>query len=190
MTDPVTALIAVDVQRDFLPGGSLAVHEGEAVVGPLLRLAERVATVVASRDFHPPHHVSFTERGGPWPVHCVAGTPGAEIHPDIDRVAALVVSKGTDPDLEAYSGFDGTHLAGILRALGVRKVLIGGLATDYCVRATALAALREGFAATVVTDAIRAVDTHPHDGERAVREMQDSGVRVASLAELGIVATS
>src|SRR5438445_9958892 len=140
-----TAVIAVDVQRDFLPGGSLAVRDGDGVIAPLLELARSADIVVATRDFHPPGHSSFLAQGGPWPAHCVAGTEGAHIAPQIDAVADLVVSKGTDIHVEAYSGFDGTGLAAMLRALGVTDVVIGGLATDYCVKATALAAHQEGF---------------------------------------------
>src|SRR5258708_26809630 len=110
-----TALLAVDVQGDFLPGGSLAVPDGDAVVEPLLRAARGVDMVVATRDWHPPDHASFAERGGPWPPHCVAGTPGSRIRPEVDRVADVVVSKGTNPEVDAYSGFDGTPLAALLR---------------------------------------------------------------------------
>jgi nicotinamidase/pyrazinamidase len=179
-----TALIAVDVQQDFLPGGSLAVAGGDQVVTPLLGLAARFDIVVATRDFHPPDHVSFAKRGGPWPVHCVAGTPGARIHPAIDRIAQLVVSKGMDRDVDAYSSFDGTGLEQILRGLGVIRVVVAGLATDYCVRATALAARREGFATVVVADAVRAVEVAPGDGARAVEEMRAAGVLVATQRDI------
>ena len=178
MSGAHSALLAVDVQRDFLPGGSLGVRNGEAVVGPLRTLAAEAALVVATRDFHPEHHCSFVERGGPWPPHCVIGSPGALIHPGIDSIASLVVSKGTDEDVDAYSGFDGTGLGGMLRSAGVERVIIGGLATDYCVRATALAALLEGFETEVVLEAIRAVDVHAGDGDRAVEEMSRAGVRI------------
>jgi nicotinamidase-related amidase len=179
-----TALIAVDVQRDFLPGGSLGVAGGTSVVGPLLSLAAHADVVVATRDFHPADHCSFVARGGPWPAHCVIATEGARIHPDVDAIADLVVSKGSDPDVEAYSGFDGTGLAGILRSLDVTKLLIGGLATDYCVRATALAAIGEGFHTTVVLDAVRPVDAVAGDGDRALQEMRAAGVTLAALADL------
>jgi len=178
-TSARTALIAVDVQGDFLPGGSLAVPDGFAVVQRLLDAAGGVDLVVATRDWHPPDHVSFAARGGPWPVHCVAGTPGAALHPEIDRVAAVVVGKGSNPDVEAYSGFDGTPLAALLRGAGVERVVVGGLATDYCVRATVLHALAEGFAVTVLGGAVRAVDAQPGDGERAMEEMRAAGATVA-----------
>jgi nicotinamidase-related amidase len=173
-----TALLAVDVQPDFMPGGALAVSDGEAVVEPLLRAARGVDLVVASRDWHPADHVSFAARGGPWPPHCVAGTPGSRLHAEIDRVAHVVVSKGTNPEREAYSAFDGTNLAALLRAAGISRVLVGGLATDYCVRATALAALDEGFAVVVLRDAVRAVEAQAGDGARALAEMEAAGARV------------
>jgi len=173
-----TVLIAVDVQGDFLPGGSLAVDDGFAVVEPLLREAATADVVVATRDWHTPDHVSFAARGGPWPVHCVAGTPGAALHPDIDRIASVVVSKGNNPDVDAYSGFDGTPLAILLRGLGAKRLVVGGLATDYCVRATVLDALREGFAVSVPRDAVRAVDVQPGDGDRALAEMQAAGATI------------
>jgi len=185
-----TALLAVDVQRDFLPGGSLAVSDGEAVVAPLRALAAEVALVVATRDFHPPHHCSFIERGGPWPAHCVIGTSGAAIHPGIDSIADLIVSKGTDPDVEAYSGFDGTGLAGMLRSAGVERIVVGGLATDYCVRATSLAARSEGFDTEVVLEAIRAVEAQPGDGSRAVEEMRRAGVTFRDTARDGSSVTA
>lgn len=178
MTDIRTALIAVDVQGDFLPGGSLAVAGGDAVVAPLLAAARRAGMVVATRDWHPPHHVSFAERGGPWPVHCVAGTSGGALHPDVDRIADVVVSKGTNVDVDAYSGFDGTPLAELLRAAGVWRVLVGGLATDYCVRATALDALQQGFEVVVLRDAVRPVEAQPGDGERALSEVAAAGAQV------------
>jgi nicotinamidase/pyrazinamidase len=184
VSDPRTALLAVDVQADFLPGGSLGVPDGESVIAPLRSLALRADLVIATRDHHPPGHISFTSRGGPWPAHCVIGTGGARIHPEIDAVADIVVSKGRDPDREAYSGFDGTGLAMMLRSLGVERVIIGGLATDYCVRATALAAVDAGFQTAVVRDAVRAVGVKPGDGTRALEEMARAGVSIVSLAEL------
>jgi nicotinamidase/pyrazinamidase len=179
-----TALLAVDVQPDFMPGGSLAVAEGDEVVAPLVAAAESAALVVATRDWHPAGHISFAARGGPWPPHCIATTPGAAIVPAIDRIADVVVSKGTDPDVDAYSGFDGTGLAGILRAQGIGRLLIGGLATDYCVRATTLDALREGFEVVVIADAVRAVDVQSGDGERALEEMRAAGAQVRTVAEV------
>jgi nicotinamidase/pyrazinamidase len=178
-----TVLIAVDVQADFLPGGSLAVPSGVQVVAPLQALAQRFPLVVATRDFHPAHHTSFQPQGGPWPPHCVIGTDGARLHPAIDALAWLVISKGTDPAVDAYSGFDGTGLAEMLRGVGVDRLVIGGLATDYCVRATALAAQEEGFETAVVVDAVRAVDVHAGDGEQALEEMCSAGISLQTLAQ-------
>ena len=129
----------VDVQNDFCQGGALAVPDGDAVVGPLNRLMEQIPFVVATRDWHPPDHHSFAEQGGPWPVHCVRDTPGAQLHPDIDagRVDAIV-DAGREPEHEGYSGFEHTDLDRVLRDHDVDTVHVGGLALDYCVKATAL----------------------------------------------------
>ncbi|TMB91897.1 MAG: isochorismatase family protein [Chloroflexi bacterium] len=177
-----TVLIAVDVQRDFLPGGALGVPGGDQVIAPLVELAAGADMVVATRDFHPSDHVSFSTRGGPWPPHCVIGTPGAALAPEVDAVASFIVSKGTDAQHEAYSGFDGTGLADMLRAQRVTRVIVGGLATDYCVKATAIAASEAGFDTEVVTDAVRAVDVTAGDGARALEAMAAAGVRLGSLA--------
>jgi putative nicotinate phosphoribosyltransferase len=170
-----TALIAVDVQHDFLPGGALGVPGGDAVVAPLVAAASDVALVVKTRDNHPPGHCSFTEQGGIWPPHCVAGTHGAELHPDIAALPGSLIDKATTLEADAYSGFDGTGLAKLLREAGITHVLVGGLATDYCVKATVLDALGAGFDVTVLCDAIAAVDVEAGDGERALREMARAG---------------
>jgi nicotinamidase-related amidase len=175
-----TALLAVDVQNDFLPGGSLAVPGGDRVIAPLVRAAAEVDLVVATRDWHPEHHCSFTPRGGAWPAHCVAGSDGARLAPEVDRVADAIVSKGTRHDADAYSGFDGTRLAELLRAHGVDTVLVGGLATDYCVRATVLDALRNGFRTVILASAVAAVDVTPGDGERALAELRAAGAEIAA----------
>jgi nicotinamidase/pyrazinamidase len=189
LLDRHAALVVVDVQRDFCPGGALAVPGGDAVVAPLARAIERCrgagAPVIYTRDWHPPDHCSFADRGGPWPPHCVAGTPGAQFHTDLPLAAdAWIVSKATERDREAYSGFEGTSLARDLAAHGIRRLLVGGLATDYCVRATVLDARRHGLETWLLTDAIRAVDVRPGDGERAVREMEAAGARVTTLGAL------
>ena len=141
---------------------------------------------MASRDWHPADHVSYQARGGPWPVHCQAGTPGAEFHPalEADRIER-VFSKGTDPTREAYSAFDDTGLAGWLRERGVDRLYVAGLATDYCVRASVLDALREGFKVVVLEDGIGAVDVEPGDGERALAEMREAGAAVSRSEDLG-----
>jgi nicotinamidase/pyrazinamidase len=167
------ALIVVDVQNDFCPGGALAVPDGDAVVEPVNRLAADAPFVVATRDWHPPDHGSFAEQGGPWPVHCVSGSSGAELHPGIDRgLIDLIVDKGQSRDTEGYSGFEGTGLEALLRSHGVDRVEVAGLALDYCVRATALDARHAGFNVIVHRDATRAVEVAPGDGERAVAELR------------------
>ena len=173
------ALIVVDVQNDFCPGGALAVPDGEAVVEPVNRLASQSSFVVATRDWHPPDHGSFAEQGGPWPVHCVAGTRGAELHPGIDRgLLDAVLDKGQARDREGYSGFEGTELERLLREHQVDAVDVAGLALDYCVKATALDARRAGLDVTVHRGATRAVEVQPGDGERAVEELRAAGVEV------------
>jgi nicotinamidase/pyrazinamidase len=183
------ALLIVDVQVDFLPGGSLAVRHGDEVVPALnfyLALAGgRSVPVFASRDWHPRNHCSFRARGGPWPEHCVAGTPGAAFAPGLGLPRdAVVISKATTPEADAYSAFQGTDLAQRLRALGVTRLLVGGLATDYCVLNTVLDARKEGFDVLLLADAIRAVDVKPGDGERAEREMRSAGAVPIRLEDL------
>ena len=175
------ALVIVDFQNDFTPGGALAVPDGDAVGERLNALAASgdYDLVVATRDWHPPDHGSFAAQGGIWPVHCVADTPGAELHPALDaRRVDVVVDKGRDPATEGYSGFDGTDLAALLRERGIDRVTVAGLATDYCVRATALDALREGFAVTLDTAASRGIDAEPGDVERALDEVRGAGGEV------------
>ena len=175
-SDPTTALIVVDVQNDFCPGGALGVPGGDRLAPLIAEAAAGAGTLVATRDVHPPDHVSFAERDGRWPAHCVEGTPGAELHPSVAELPFdIVQEKGGDRDREQYSGFDGTALAENLRERGVRKVAVAGIATDYCVRATALDAIREGFETTVLADAVAAVDAEPGDGERALAEILAAG---------------
>ena len=178
------ALIVVDVQNDFCPGGALAVPRGDEVVAPLNNLIEEFLAhgemVVKSRDWHPRRTKHFAEFGGTWPPHCVRGTPGAEFHRDlVDDPRIVVVSKGMG-DEDSYSAFDGTDLARLLREHGVEEVWVGGLATDYCVKNTALDAVREGFKVKAVADAMRAVEVQPGDGERAVEEMRRSGAEIVA----------
>ncbi len=172
------ALICVDVEHDFLPGGSLAVPDGDQVIEPLRAVADLCAGVVATRDCHPHDHASFIEHGGAWPPHCIAGTRGSELHPVIAAIAGTVVDKGTSREVDAYSGFDGTDLHLLLQEMGVTELVIGGLATDYCVLATVRDALRLGYTVTVLEDAIRAVDVTAGDGKRAVQEMRSAGARI------------
>ena len=172
------ALLVVDVQNDFTPGGALAVPDGDAAIGRLNELIDsgRFDLVVATRDWHPPDHGSFQAAGGPWPQHCVAGTDGAQLHPALDAAHVdVIVDKGTDPATEGYSGFDGTNLAELLRARGIERVTVAGLATDYCVRATALDALGEGFAVTLDSAGSRGIDAEPGDVERALEDVRAAG---------------
>jgi nicotinamidase/pyrazinamidase len=183
------ALLVVDVQRDFLPGGALAVGDGDAVVPVLNRyiaLAQRRAMpVFASRDWHPTKHCSFKAQGGTWPDHCVAGTPGAEFAPGLELPReATVISKATSEDADAYSAFAGTDLARELRDRGVKRLLVGGLATEYCVLNSVRDALKEGFAVLLLADAIRAVNVKQGDGERARREMEQAGAVPVEYADL------
>lgn len=182
------ALIVVDVQNDFCPGGALAVAQGDEVVAPLNKLIEefleRGQPVFKSRDWHPQVTRHFAAYGGTWPVHCVQNTKGAEFHPDlIDDMHIRVISKGLG-DEDSYSAFDGTDLALQLRRLGVEEVWVGGLATDYCVKNTVLDALKEGFRVRALKDAMRAVEVKPGDGERAIAEMQNAGAEIQE-QELG-----
>jgi nicotinamidase/pyrazinamidase len=189
------ALLVVDVQNDFLPGGALAVPDGDAVLAPantLIQLyAEHGLPVYASRCWHPPDHASFKAQGGPWPPHCVAGTPGAEFTAELALPDdAIVVSKADTAAVDAYSAFAGTDLAAQLRARGVERVTVCGLATDYCVLNTVTDALEEGFDVTVVPEAMRAVDVKPGDGTRALDRMVARGAVPVRLGELGMTALS
>ena len=175
------ALLIVDVQRDFCPGGALAVPGGDAVVPILNAWIEAAqdagAAIFASRDWHPPDHVSFQAQGGPWPSHCVAATPGADFHTGLALPeAAVVIDKGTHPEHEAYSAFEGTDLAGRLREAGAARLWVGGLALDYCVRASVLDARRiASLDVHLILGATRAVDVQPGDGTRALEEMRAAG---------------
>jgi nicotinamidase/pyrazinamidase len=182
---PGDVLLVVDVQNDFLPGGALAVPHGNAVVAALNRhLAawrHRDLPVFASRDWHPPAHCSFRAQGGPWPPHCVAGTPGAEFAAELALPrSTTVVSKGTTAERDAYSAFDATDLAHRLRERGARRLFVGGLATDYCVLATVRDAVALGYPVVVLGDAIRAIDARPGDGLRAEDEMRRLGAQIVS----------
>ena len=177
------ALLVVDVQKDFLPGGALAVAQGDEVVAPLnaaIRAFERAGgPIYASRDWHPANHCSFRARGGPWPVHCVAGTRGAEFADGLALPpSAVIISKADTVDADAYSAFGGNDLAERLRRQGVRRVVIGGLTTDYCVVNTVLDARAAGFEVVVLADAIRAVNVQSGDGARALEVMRRAGARL------------
>ncbi len=177
------ALVVVDYQNDFAaPDGALSVAGGDAIAGRIndLMRSDDYELVVATRDWHPADHGSFVEQGGIWPVHCVQDTQGAELHPELDAAAIdEIVDKGQDPGTDGYSGFDGTHLADLLREYGIDQVTVVGLATDYCVKNTALEALQQGFAVTVDTTAVRGVDVEPGDSDRALAELRAAGAVMA-----------
>lgn len=180
------ALLVVDVQNDFCPGGALAVPEGDAIVPRVNRTIElferRNLPVLATRDWHPRATKHFKEFGGAWPPHCIQGTKGARFHPDLRLPKdALILSKGMDPEQDSYSGFQayngqGRDLESVVRDLGVDEIFICGLATDYCVRATTLDAMRRGIRIRVLGDAIRGVDVKPGDSQAAIQEMRAAGV--------------
>jgi nicotinamidase/pyrazinamidase len=187
------ALLVVDFQNDFTPGGALPVEHGDEIAAPKIAIADLFELVVATRDWHPPDHGSFVgvevdpekwqgiDPPGIWPVHCVQGSSGAELHPALDRSKVdEVVDKAQDPNAQGYSAFHGGNLAGVLRDHGVDHVYVAGLATDYCVKNTVLDAVREGFAVTVVTDAIRGIDVEPGDSERAIEEMRRAGAELVT----------
>ena len=177
------ALVVVDFQNDFAsPDGALSVAGGDQLasrINELMRSGD-YDLVVATRDWHPSDHGSFSERGGIWPVHCVQDTDGARLHPELDAAAIdVIVDKGQDPGTDGYSGFDGTNLAELLRERGIDQVTVVGLATDYCVKHTALEALQAGFAVTVDTTAVRGVDVEPGDSERALEQVRAAGAALA-----------
>lgn len=192
---PQSALLLVDVQNDFCPGGALAVPGGDAVV-PVLNeyiahFHARALPVLASRDWHPPETRHFVAGGGPWPPHCVRETPGASFHPRLVLPeTAAVVTKGTSPHDDGYSAFDGTDDAGRplverLLAEGVERLYVGGLATEYCVRASVLDALRHGLETIVLLDAVRGIDLQHGDVARALDEMLRAQARTATLPTFG-----
>ena len=202
------ALVLIDLQNDFCPGGALAVARGDETIEVANRVARHFDTVVATQDWHPADHGSFAanrddaqpysvgELGGlpqvMWPVHCVQGTWGAEFHEGLDQQRVTkVFTKGTDVGIDSYSGFwdngqrKSTGLADWLREQGIDTVYVLGLATDYCVKATAIDACREGFATYLVEDACRAVELKPGDGERAIEAMREAGVIVVDSGQIG-----
>lgn len=188
------ALIIVDVQNDFCPGGSLAVPDGDRVIPVIQQWVDRFQqqghAIITTQDAHPSDHMSFRERGGPWPPHCVVGTRGFDLHPGLNLPPHAVVHKGYERDHDAYSGFEGTvqwlstelpepvSLQDYLRSEGVDTVYVAGLATDYCVKATVLDALKAGFDTAVIADGVRGVDVQPGDSEKALAEMVRRGARL------------
>ena len=183
------ALLITDVQNDFLSGGSLAVAGAETII-PILNgyvdfFTSLSLPLFAGRDWHPANHCSFSDRGGPWPVHCVADTPGAEFSSLLKLPQKFfIISKATHAEKEAYSAFEGTNLADLLKQHGVERLFIGGLATDYCVLHTVEDALKYGFAVVLLVDAVAAVNVAAGDGERAIDAMLAAGAVALRLSEI------
>ena len=182
------ALLVVDVQKDFCPGGALPVPGGDEVIPALndyIKIFKKAnARIFATRDWHPADHVSFKAQGGPWPPHCVQNTEGAQFHPDLKLPSdAAIMSKALDPHKEAYSGFDGTELANTLKKQGVTRVFVGGLATDYCVKNTVLDARKIGFETVLLLDAVRGINAEPNDAAKAVDKMIESGAEQGTLTD-------
>jgi nicotinamidase/pyrazinamidase len=174
------AVIVVDIQNDFLPGGSLAVPQGDEIIPVFYFYLEAAKAkdlpVFATRDWHPLKHCSFKAQGGLWPSHCVADSEGARFFPGLSLpFSAVIISKGTDIDKDAYSGFEGTDLDEKLRSVNIARLFIGGLATDYCVLSTVRDALKRGYQVFLLQDAIRAVNVQPEDGRKAEEEMTRLG---------------
>jgi nicotinamidase/pyrazinamidase len=187
------ALLIVDFQNDFCPGGALPVAEGDRIAEPINELLDSFNLVIATRDWHPWDHGSFAGvevdpakwRGADppsiWPVHCVQGTPGAELYRALDQTKVdIVIDKGQDPNSQGYSAFQDTNLGQLLRERGVDRLFVTGLATDYCVKNSVLDALGLGFAVTVFEDAVRGVDVNSGDSERALEEMEAAGATLES----------
>ena len=178
IADVAEALLIIDFQNDFVPGGALPVEHGDEIAGPVNKLVDsgRFDLIVATRDWHPPNHASFKAQGGPWPPHCVQGTPGAELYASLDKSKVdYVVDVGAGQADEGYSGFEKSDLAEILHRHDVDALTVVGLATDYCVRATALDALKEGFRTTVNRAGVRGIDVEPGDSDRALAEIEAAG---------------
>jgi nicotinamidase/pyrazinamidase len=193
----VDALLIVDFQNDFTPGGALPVAEGDRIAGPINDLLDSFDLVVATRDWHPAKHGSFVGvtvdpdawRGADppsiWPVHCVQGTMGADLHPALDQAKVdIVIDKGQDPNSQGYSAFQDTRLGELLRERGIDRLFVTGLATDYCVKQSVLDALRQGLDVRVVEDAVRGVDVQPGDSERALEEMEAAGAKRTTSSEV------
>lgn len=190
------ALLIIDVQNDFCPGGALPVADGDQVVAPLNRAIELFAAhslpIFASRDWHPADSTHFQQQGGPWPAHCVQGSAGAAFHRELRLPeTAIILSKGVEPQADGYSVFEGISWNGqpfaeLLAGFGVEHLVVGGLATDYCVRATVLDALQRGLAVTVLIDGVAGVNLRPGDSQRALEEMEEAGARKLLTNELSL----
>ena len=181
-----SALILVDIQNDFCPGGALAVAEGDRIVDPVNRLMPHFPLVISTQDWHPANHVSFKAQGGPWPPHCVQGTRGAELHPALEtQTIAHYLRKASSPGKDDYSEFEGKDDQGrsldqVLKSHNVKRIFAAGLATDYCVLATVLDGLKLGYEVVAITDSMRAVNVEPEDGARALRQMSEAGASLVT----------
>jgi len=184
------ALIVVDMQNDFMPWGALPVPDADKIVPQLNAYIEafssRSLPVYFTRDWHPPDHISFKGHGGIWPPHCVQETEGAQFHKDlvIPKDNEFIISKGTSRDFDAYSGFQGTLLDSLLRERGIRRLFVGGVATDYCVKNTVIGGLNLGYEVFVLIDATKGVDVNAGDTDRALQEMMSSGAVVVDFGDL------
>lgn len=178
------ALVVVDLQSDFCPGGALAVPDGDKIVPVINRLIPKFEKVFTTQDWHPVDHISFKAQGGTWPPHCVVGTSGADFHPDLKVEGAIRIHKGEESDREAYSGFQGTDLEDRLKDEGVKRIFICGLATDYCVKATVLDGIKSGFEVAVVADAVKGVEVKPGDSAAAIESMEDAGATIIDSGSL------
>jgi nicotinamidase/pyrazinamidase len=185
-----SALLLVDIQNDFCPGGALAVPFGDEVVEVVNKLMPMFSLIIATQDWHTPDHISFKAQGGIWPPHCVQNSFGAQLHKGLEQKAIdLRFRKANTADKDSYSGFDGTDANGrsldeVLKAKQINRIYVTGLATDYCVKETAKDALKNGYEVFLVTDAIRAVDVNAGDGEKALRELKKAGAQWINSAEL------
>jgi nicotinamidase/pyrazinamidase len=184
------AFVLVDIQNDFCPGGALAVAEGDQIVEVVNRLMRLFPLVISTQDWHPANHISFKEQGGPWPPHCVQRTRGAELHPALEtEPIAYYFRKASSPDRDAYSEFEGVDENGrtldeTLKSRNVKRIYVAGLATDYCVLATVLDGLKNGYEVFAITDAMRAVNVNPDDGRKALEEMARNGARLVVSDEI------
>lgn len=180
------ALILVDIQNDFCPGGALAVKDGDKIVEPVNKLISRFPLVISTQDWHPANHISFIQQGGPWPPHCVQGTTGAELRGDLDTTKiAHYFRKASSPHKDDYSEFagkddQGRSLDEVLGSKGVTRLYVVGLATDYCVLETVLDGLKHGYEVYAVTDAMRAVNVAPNDESKALQKMESSGAHLVT----------
>lgn len=186
---PRDALIIVDMQNDFMPGGALPVPNALSIVPTINSYIDifikSQAIIIATRDWHPPNHISFKNRGGPWPPHCIQGTKGAEFYPELRLPSdVIVISKAFNEDIEAYSGFEGTELDQVLKSKGIKRVFVCGVATDYCVKATVLDAIKLGYIVFVLNDAIKGVDVPKGSISKAVDEMLNEGAVFINLNEV------